>query len=61
MHKSDFFYAQPPSNMLKSKQEFNMEDAKTNRKHKDSVFTKLFGEKFNALMVGKGVEAKTTK
>jgi len=26
-----------------------MEDAKTNRKHKDSVFTKLFSEKNNLL------------
>jgi hypothetical protein len=35
-----------------------MEDTKTNRKHKDSVFTKLFGEKNNLLELYNAVSGK---
>jgi len=35
-----------------------MEDAKTNRNHKDSVFTKLFGEKSNLLELYNAVSGK---
>jgi len=35
-----------------------MEDTKTNRKHKDSVFTKLFGEKSNLLELYNAVSGK---